>query len=239
MIKEAIDKILRLAAVEQFEIAGRKYTSKGIVPVAKPTPAPLTVHTLSGLVDYLTKEIDYLKEAQNDHFIHVVSPCEVVISAAFNGNGFFERPAFITATFEPPNIQCGQYASLESFIIGLQAFFVPTEISAALLRVVGNLKGEQFQQFADDGMTQAVTAKAGLSTLATVPVPNPVILKPYRTFPEIDQPESLFVFRMKQQEGQAPACGLWEADNKQWKITAIKGIAAWLQEKLPNVPIIA
>ena len=241
MIREAIDKILSLASAVVQQVDGRNYVDgpDGFNPIFKPTPTSLVVHTLSALVDYLTKEIDYLKEAQNDHFIHVVSPTKVLISAAFNGSGFFERPEFVTAVFEPPQISTGQYASLELFIIGLQAFFVQTETSAALLRVVGNLKGEQVQQFADDGMTQAVTAKAGLSTVTTVPVPNPVMLKPFRTFPEVDQPESRFIFRMKQQQGDSPSCGLWEADNKLWKVEAIKNIADWLQDKLPNVPIIA
>ena len=51
MIKEAIEKILDLGKIEQFEIAGRKYTSKGIVPVKEPLPVVLVVHTLSGMVD--------------------------------------------------------------------------------------------------------------------------------------------------------------------------------------------
>lgn len=236
MIEKAISKILELANVEQFLIAGRKYTSKSIVPVKEPLPAVLEVHTLSGLVDYLSKDVDKLDKTKL--FIHVCSPVKVDLRAHFK-DGFCERAEYIAATFEPPNIQCGQYANLESFIIGLQAFFVPTDTSRAILAIIGNLRDENITDFADDGITQAVTAKKGVSMRATVPVPNPVRLKPYRTFPEIDQPESLFVFRMKKQEGDAPMCGLWEADNKQWKIEAVKGIAAWLQDKLPEIPIIA
>jgi len=237
IIVNAINKLLELANPISLDLGGRQYTSKGIVPVKEPVPATLTIHTLSGFADYITKNIDVLKDTPM--FVHVESPVSVSLKGNFVKNSFCERPEFLTANFEPPNIQSGQYVSVESFIIGLQAFFVQTEINSTLLRVVGNLKGEQVQQFSDDGQTQAVTAKAGLASVATVPVPNPVILKPFRTFPEIEQPESLFVFRMKQQQGQAPSCGLWEADNKQWKITAVKGIAAWLQDKLPEIPIIA
>lgn len=236
MIEKAINKILELADVAQFEIAGRKYTSKGIVPVKEPMPVVLEVHTLSGLVDYLSKDIDHL--AKSKLFIHVCSPVKVGLRADFM-DGFCERGEYIAANFEPPQIRCGSYNSLEDFIISLQAFFVPTETSRAILAIIGNLRDENITDFADDGITQAVTAKKGLSMRALVPVPNPVRLKPYRTFPEIDQPESLFVFRMRKQEGDAPACGLWEADNKQWKIEAVKGIAAWLQDKLPEIPIIA
>jgi len=238
MIKAAIDKILELAPIEQFEIAGRKYTSNTIVPVLEPTPKTLTVHTLSGLVDYLTKGIDDLKDAKLT--LHVASPVEVNLYGFIKDNSFCERPEFIKAIFESPQFAKNNYCDLENFIIGLQAFFVQTESSAALLKVIGNLRDEKVNQFEDDGRTQSVTAKSGIATKENVTVPNPVTLKPFRTFPEIAQPESLFVFRMKQQQGQAPACGLWEADNKIWKVEAIKSIAAWLQDKVPaSVPIIA
>jgi len=239
MIKEAIEKILDLGKIEQVVIDWRNYTSKVLVPVKKPTPNVLTVHTLSGLVDYLTGEIDGPKETQKNHFIHVVDPCHVDISATFKGDSFFERPYFVAAVFDPPAIQSGQHASLESFIIGLQAYFVQDEHTAALLKLVGNIKDESVTQFTDDGRTQAVTARTGISLTEIAPVPNPVVLRPFRTFPEIEQPESLFVFRLRQQEKQAPACGLWEADNKLWKVEAIKSIATWLREKLPGVKIIA
>jgi len=237
IIVNAINKLLDLANPVTFDFGGRMYTSKGLVPVKEPLPYPLTVHTLSGLADYLTKKIDALNT--ETLVLHVGSPTEVNLLGYLQGASFCERAEFISAVFEPPNIQCGQYASLETFIIGLQAFFVSTETSTAILKVIGNIKDQDVKEFADDGITQAVTAKSSISMVTTVPVPNPVTLKPYSTFPEIEQPESLFIFRMKKQEGQAPACGLWEADNKQWKIEAVKGIAAWLQDKLPEIPIIA
>lgn len=235
MLEKAINKILELSSIQKLEIAGRTYTSKGIVPVKEPLPASLVVHTLSGIVDYLNKNIDVLNKEKL--FIHVCNPVEVNLYAHFK-DGFCERAEYVRAIFDPPNIQGGQYVSVESFIIGLQAYFVDNLNRAKLLQVVGNVKGEQVQQFSDDGTTQAVTAKSGIATVESVKVPNPVSLRPFRTFPEVAQPESLFVFRMKQQNGNPPACGLWEADNKQWKLEAIKNIAEWLKSKV-DVPIIA
>ncbi|MDD5006341.1 MAG: hypothetical protein PHS33_07605 [Candidatus Omnitrophica bacterium] len=236
MIEKAINKILELAKIEQLEINGRKYTSSGIIPVKEPLPTILTVHTLSGIADYLNKNIDTLNKEKL--FIHVCNPTNVNLHAYFK-DGFCERAEYLSAIFEPPEITRGNYIGIEEFIINLQAKFVPTENTAAILKVVGNVKGEQVQNFSDDGISQAVTAKVGIATLETVPVPNPIKLKPFRTFPEIDQPESLFIFRMRQQQGAVPACGLWEADNKLWKVEAIKSIAEWLQGKLPSIPIIA
>jgi hypothetical protein len=237
IIVNAINKLLDLANPVTFDFGGRMYTSKGLVPVKEPLPYPLTVHTLSGLADYLTKKIDALNT--ETLVLHVGSPTEVNLLGYLQGASFCERAEFISAVFEPPQFRMGDYASLESFLIGIQAYFVQDANTAALLKVIGNIKDESVVNFSDNGVTQAVTAKTGISMVEITPVPNPVTLRPFRTFPEIEQPEGLFVFRMRQQEKQAPACGLWEADNKQWKIEAVKGIAAWLQERLPEIPIIA
>lgn len=236
MIEKAINKILELSRASILDIHGRKYTDKNVIPIKSPLPSTLAVHTLSSLVDYLEKSIDSLEK--KSLVIHVVSPVEVNLLGFLNNNNFCERPEFLSAIYEPPRFEYDRYTSLEDFIINLQAKFVPTENTAAILKVVGNVKGEQVQNFSDDGITQAVTAKSGIATVESVKVPNPVSLRPFRTFPEVAQPESLFVFRMKQQNGNPPACGLWEADNKQWKLEAIKNIAEWLKSKV-DVPIIA
>ncbi len=62
-------------------------------------------------------------------------------------------------------------------------------------------------------------------------VPNPVILAPYRTFPEIEQVESKFIFRM--QEG--PNAALYEADGGAWKNEAMRRIKEYLVENLKEL----
>ena len=69
-------------------------------------------------------------------------------------------------------------------------------------------------------------------------MPNPVELAPYRTFPEVEQPISKFIFRM--QEG--PRAALYEADGGAWRNKAILSIKEYLQEELKeleNIEIIA
>ncbi|MEB9776454.1 hypothetical protein P4K25_31445, partial [Bacillus cereus] len=59
-------------------------------------------------------------------------------------------------------------------------------------------------------------------------VPNPVQLSPYRTFVEVEQPESKFVFRMR----EGARCGLFEADGGAWKLEAMNNIKEYLKEAL-------
>ena len=62
-------------------------------------------------------------------------------------------------------------------------------------------------------------------------VPNPVRLRPYRTFGEIEQPESAYVFRIKDSE-RGPAFKLVEADGGLWKNDAMKRIKEYMEFKL-------
>ena len=117
--------------------------------------------------------------------------------------------------------------------------FLATEPQRQLLSIVGNLKDSNTTKFKDDGVTQEVTVKAGIARVEEVDLPNPVLLQPYRTFLEIDQPESAFVFRLKTGPAGAPECALFEADGGAWRLAAIGRIRDWIKEMVPEVAIIA
>jgi len=90
----------------------------------------------------------------------------------------------------------------------------------------------------DNGYTQVVTAKTGIARVGNVEVPNPVTLRPYRTFLEVEnQPAGLFVFRMRRSENRIE-CAIFEADAGLWKLEAIKEIRKWLASHITNVEIV-
>jgi hypothetical protein len=97
--------------------------------------------------------------------------------------------------------------------------------------VVGNVKEENVRSIGDDGVSQSVTAKTGVATVEDVKVPNPVLLSPYRTFVEVTQPESAFVFRMK----NGPVAALFEADGGAWRNAAIDAVADYLADELSEL----
>ena len=67
-----------------------------------------------------------------------------------------------------------------------------------------------------------------------VQVPNPVKLIPYRTFAEIEQPSSLYVFRVRDDGNGAPAFKLVEADNGLWKHAAMLKIKDYFECELAD-----
>lgn len=235
MIKEAIEKVLSLskhiAPIQTVEIDGRTYTSAELTKISKPLIGDIEVHNLSGIVEYLQSDFDKRLPV----IIHVISPTKVDVLTGLNGD--LNRSTLITATALLPSIKFNSYYDLESFNILLQSCFVPFDPSTgipndreAVLRLVGNVKDEQVATYGDDGISQQVTAKTGVATVEQVPVPNPVHLKPFRTFVEIEQPLSSFVLRMK----EGPTAALFEADGGAWKVTAIAEIKAYFQGLLKD-----
>ena len=117
--------------------------------------------------------------------------------------------------------------------------FQDTEDRASIMSVVSNMKAERVIQNEDDGIGQKVQVSAGVHLKSHRAVPNPVMLKPWRTFREVEQPESAFVFRVFQQEEELPTCALFEADGGSWKLEAIRNISEYLNPQLEGFTIIS
>jgi hypothetical protein len=228
-----IQKIVDLSKTEIITVDGRNYSSKQIIPVKDPTPVVMSVSTLTGLAEYITENPD---SPEHPFIVHVNSHENVNIYSPLHGE-FLQRSAYLSADARLDLFPFGKYLDLETFIIALQAKFVQDETTAALLALAGNITGDSISNYNDDGATQKVTARRGISFVGNVPVPNPVSLAPFRTFLEIDQPASKFVYRMKQTD-DGILCVLVEADGGNWKLEAIKRIRDWLRMKLPEGTVI-
>lgn len=219
MIKEAIQYIVGLGTVETFTIEDQDFSSQKLHLIEQPVANSLLVHSLSGLIDYLKSNFD----SEETVMIHVQSPTEVSVYHSLNGNR--KRECLIRAIPQLPQFRFDEWYDQESFIIKLQSAFVQNDDRDVVLKVVGNVKEEDVRTYGDDGISQSVTAKAGIATISQVVVPNPVTLAPFRTFVEIKQPESDFVFRMK----NGPRCAFFEADGGAWKLEAMREIKTYLQ----------
>jgi hypothetical protein len=220
MIKEAIQYVVGLGNTRLEAIGNRVFSTQPIHVVKQPLPSTLEVNSLSGLVGYLKSKFD----GDEKLLVHVESPSLVTVSSVLNEDS--NRKELIKAKALLPSFSFDRFHNPEEFNISLQACFVKNEDRNIMLKVVGNIREEQVNTIGDDGISQSVTAKMGVATVAQVQVPNPVVLAPYRTFVEVEQPESDFIFRMQ----NGPRCALFEADGGAWKLEAMKGIKSFLEE---------
>lgn len=228
-----IQKILELAPTNIIEKSGRTFHDGALTPLKEPAVSPLTCHTLTGLVDFF----DALPAVDQERVMFLVEDFNRVhiVSEIFGPEK--QREYFITAEAYKQEDPFDKYFKHEDFMIKILSLFVQDETTAKVMKIVGNLKAEAGATYSDDGLTQTVTAKTGITKVENFDLPNPIKLRPYRTFSDIYQPESSFILRLKQSDGIAAA--LFQADGAAWKNTAIASIKAYFESRKIGVKIIA
>lgn len=236
MLREAIDRILELSEPAVKDIGGDKYCDRVLRRIPRElTAAPLKVHTLTAVQDYIASGADECAEnedaIQRRFVVHVADFDQVYLYRELNSDK--ARECLLEAEIAVPSFPFGRWMDMETFIINMQTHFAPSENRDALIRLVGTVTADEGVTLADDGMTQKVTARTGILLVKQVDVPNPVMLAPFRTFGEIEQPESPFVFRVRK-EGDAICAALFAADGDGWKRETILRIRDWFTMELPD-----
>ena len=232
MLKEALQYIVGLSEAKKEVINGDVYSDKPLhrIDTYCPKANSMTVRTLTSLLDYIKGTSDIL--AFSNMIVAVENPTTVRLYSELDCNR--DREYLMVAEAFLPNFNFNQFIDQESFCISLQSKFIQNQDRDLLLKFAGTVESGTVAQYGDDGVTQKATVKTGLASKSEAILPNPVRLKPFRTFIEIDQPESNFVFRMR--EGRGVECAIYEADGGAWQIEAMQRIKAYLQEAMKDMP---
>lgn len=195
------------------------------IPVAE----PISMCTLTSLLDYIREDVDTMAERM---VIHVTSPEEVLLYSCLNEKR--GRENLVVVRSQAPSFSYGRFVEHEAFCIGVQSKFIDGKDTdkELLLKFAGTVESGSVAEYGDDGVTQKATVRQGIASKTDAIVPNPVKLRPYRTFPEVEQPASSFIFRMKESDGIC--CALFEADGGAWKNEAMKNIKEYLKENLSD-----
>lgn len=232
-----IEKIIGLADPVSAVVNHKTYFRAPFVPALTSFPSAIQINNLTGLVDYVMDVNDTEIEDWDLLFVHVRDYNKVLLYSGISGD-FNQRPVVIESTSRPCMFRFGNFMDVESFIIQLNAGFLQSQERDELVKFVSGVKFDNQSRIEDNGVSQTLKAKQGVSSLIKdIPVKNIVQLAPYRTFNEIEQPESEFLFRFSHNDGQ-PLCGLFEADGEAWKQTAIQSIKTHLKANL-EIPVIA
>lgn len=238
MIKAAIDRILDLSKIQTYKHHDDRIFTKGSLQWIKPPefhrPDVFAFKTLTGLVDFIKEAPPEVIEDME--CIHVKSPSVVSIIGRMNIKNENMRFVYADAKVDQDQFQFGQWYDLEMFIISLQGLFVASETVEQIIAMLGKLANEEVQTNNDDGFSQSIQISTGITIKEERKIANPVILRPWRAFREVDQPESQFIFRLKNKGGMH--CALFDADAGMWKLTAMQNIKTWLSERV-ELPILA
>ncbi|MCI1904608.1 MAG: hypothetical protein LKJ03_11175 [Enterococcaceae bacterium] len=194
-----------------------------IIPTAILANDPLEINTLSGMIKYIKANLDRVDKPL---ILQVKNETQVLLMGTLASDGRRETLAVAQAII--PYFDFNNFLDSENFVIAFQSKFVRNNDRDILLQVMGKVVEESVKDTGDDGISQAISIRSGVASKADVKVPNPVTLIPYRTFVEVKQPESKFVFRMK----DGPRGAIFEADGGAWRNQAISNIREYLENNL-------
>lgn len=232
LTREFIEKIEEMSVPNTIETGGRVFTDKVMtaLPTEPKLDCVLETESLTSVVAYLTGKVDG-NVLNGRPIVHVLGPQDVHLYTELNLDKRRNHPLHAAANVN--KFPFGRFIPLEDFIINVQSNFVQDENTASLLNFVATVRQDSNVEQQDDGVSQRVATRQGVSLSTSSKVPNPVTLRPYRTFPEVEQPAGQFVFRLRG-DGDGVTAALFEADGGAWKHTAICSIADYFNEHLPQ-----
>ncbi len=231
MEREALEYAVELAEPHVKQINGEFYSDKLLKRIVhNPKAEAIKFTTLRSLIDYIKSGTDIMSDKM---IIHVESPTVVSLYSCLDLDRGREYIATVYA--ELPTFSFGTFIEHERFLIGVQSMFISNNDKELLLKFAGTVENGTIANYGDDGVTQKATIKTGIASKSDAVIPSPVKLRPYRTFTEIEQPESSFIFRMKEAKYEGIQCALFEADGGMWKLHAMENIKEYLEEQLNDI----
>ncbi len=229
MIKEALSYLVGLKENKTYEIYGDTYSDHDLVRIRPHINRPnqISVTGLDSIVKLISKEIDTM-EGMLPVFIRVEGARKVSVFTSYDG--CLARNSLYEATCDVPDFREG-FREAQNAIIELRSKFAPSEDVDYLLTLLSSINKENGVTTMDNGVSQQVEARTGISLKQMVTVKPRVTLCPYRTFLEVAQPSSEFILRLDE-DGNV---GLFEADGGMWRMDAKRNVAAYFEEKLSSL----
>lgn len=251
MIVKAFEWIEKHTPPNIRDIGGVQWTDKPLTKVENVKSLDkVSFYTLTSLVEYLKSEVDVPNDFIHHIFINVASPEHISVYSEVNKDNYYSRTAIAEVKAMLPVVKIGQWVSQPEFCIMLRTNFIDNGLITtgdtsqfdtdrdALISVASNIISGSVEQYEDTGMSQKATLKTGIQESEDKLLPDKVTLRPYRTFLEVEQPKSEFLFRAENSKYDGVTLSLHEADGGKWKLDAMTSIKQFLKEQLAGLEYI-
>jgi len=240
MIREALQYLQEQFAPTIKEVGGKTFADTSFTEI-KPAPLPqhghFSVSTLGALRDLINSDVEHLKDSDLP-LLHIVNHQEVQLLTGISDEHGRRRTFAKAVPPQTKGFTFDTWYSLEAFRIAIQSNFSLTPDREYLLGIASKVTDGEIVVSEDDGVSQQVEMKAGLALKGREKLRARVTLAPFRTFAEVDQPQSEFIFRA-QKTDKGPQLALFEADGGKWKVAAVQNIAFALRNMEITLPIIS
>lgn len=232
MLKAAIEKIQELCAPHLFQVDGHSYLAddSGEYTEIKPELEMVSEINLSSL-DALVKFVN-TEAAPCHNGVYITIPDHKTVKCFTHPNGDLRmnREYLYTANAtDVPGWSEKVTLSFEEALIALRTRFQPTTDTDYALRLLSNITTGGKVTYNDNGVATSIVTKKGIDLQGNETIKPIIKLRPYRTFQEVDQPESQFLIRISER-----GITFIEADGGMWKLEARNTVKKYLSEALKD-----
>jgi len=243
---QAVLEIAKLEDAQKTIVVGEQtFSREEFKPVIfDPRPSAVEGNTLTGLIDYMRANVEGVK--LEDCLLLVKDFAHVELVEKFSGAKKI-RTVFFSASLDKnlPVFPFDNFIAVEDFIIKARSLFQNTADLDAVVSLVSRVTEQNQITAKDDGISQEVQVKKGLSGAVSEGVTTKGVyaLRPYRTFRELQQPECSFILRLRAKTDELPGAALFDAEGGTWRNLSTEAIKAYLVEQTGvyglSVPVIA
>lgn len=228
MLRKLFDRIWETAAPKTYEVDGHTYSNEHLVRIDPPKWMPKAID-VTGLDSVCKLVRNEAGAVGRKIFIQIQTYNKVQVFSTYDDQ--YERSYLYRCTADTPIVSVGKFNPYENAVIELRSLYIPNDDIKYLLNLLSSISSESKVTSSDNGVTQSVEAKQGIALSQMVQVKPRVSLKPFRTFIEVEQPESEFLLRISG-DGKI---GLFEADGGVWKLEATRNVAHYFEEALKDL----
>ncbi|MCI8811334.1 MAG: hypothetical protein HFF84_14805 [Oscillibacter sp.] len=222
-IQETTQPIIREIGPAIFAI-----TADGRVNEVRPTidhPDTLDLHSLDALVKLVQTEAG---KASDLLYITIPDHLTVHCFGRPDPNArFFRQTYYEVKATDVPGWEKEMQMGFEEAQIALRTRFQETTDTIYAMKLLSDICCGAKVIYNDNGVATTVTTQKGVALQSNEQVRPIITLKPYRTFQEVEQPESIFLIRVNER-----GISFTEADGGMWKLKARETIKAFLEGKL-------
>ena len=231
MLKEFIEHIQKTTQPLITTVNGSTFriTDDGNVKEILPTifhPDTLDLNSLDALVTMVRTEA-----SEMDAPLYIAVPdCKTV--RCFGQSRDYDERCFRQIYYEAhatdvPGWEAKTALGFEEAQIALRTRFQETPDTLYAMKLVSDISLGAKVIYNDNGIATSVTTQKGVALQTNEQIRPLVKLRPYRTFQEVEQPESIFLIRVNDR-----GISFIEADGGMWRLTARQTIKKYLEGRL-------
>ncbi len=192
-------------------------------------PETLPLHSLDALVKLVQTEA-----AKTAEQLYITVPDHLTVRCFGQPDAdarFFRQVYYEAKATDVPGWDEKVQLGFEEAQIALRTRFQETPDTVYAMKLLSDICCGAKVVYNDNGIATTVTTQKGVALQSNEQVRPIITLKPYRTFQEVEQPESIFLIRVNER-----GISFTEADGGMWKLRARETVMAFLENAL-NVEI--